>query len=145
MSTRSTIAIELADGSVKQVYCHSDGYLSYNGRVLFEHYSDPTKLERLIDLGDISMLGVEIGEKINFNDRLTYTDNCQATQCRIYGRDRGETGIETKTFWGFGMYEMTHDRQQYAYILRNNGTWYVAIGQGVFIELAGALNAEAAA
>ena len=49
MSTRSTIAIELADGTVKQVYCHSDGYLSYNGRILFEHYSDPAKLEELIE------------------------------------------------------------------------------------------------
>jgi hypothetical protein len=145
MSTRSTIAIELADGTVKQVYCHSDGYLSYVGRVLFEHYSDPAKLERLIELGDLSMLGIVIGEKINFNDRLAYNENHQATQCRAYGRDRGETGIEARTFWNFAMYEMTHDREQYAYILRNNGTWYAAIGQGVFIELAGALNAEAAA
>jgi hypothetical protein len=145
VSTRSTIAIELADGTVKQVYCHSDGYLSYNGRVLFEHYSDPAKAEQLINLGDLSMLGIVIGEKIDFNHRLAYNENHQATQCRAYGRDRGETGTEARTFWNFAMYEMTHDREQYAYILRNNGQWYVAIGECVFIELAGALNLEAAA
>lgn len=145
MSTRSTIAIELADGTVKQVYCHSDGYLSYNGQVLFEHYSDPAKLAELIALGDISMLGIEIGQKINFNDRLTYNKDNRATQCRAYGRDRGETGIDARSFWNFEMYRMTHDREQYAYILRNDGKWYVAIGQGVFIELAGALNAEVTA
>lgn len=142
MSTRSTIAIELADGTVKQIYAHSDGYLSYNGRLLFEHYSDPAKLAELIALGDISMMGVEIGQKISFDDRLTYNDQYQATQCRAYGRDRGETGIDARSFWNFEMYRMTHDREQYAYILRNDGKWYVAIGQGVFVELAGALNAE---
>lgn len=145
MSTHSTIAIELADGTVKQIYCHSDGYLAYNGRVLFEHYSDPAKVEQLINLGDLSMLGIVIGQKINFNDRLAYNEVNQATQCRAYGRDRGETDTEAQTFWNFGMYEMTHQREQYAYILRNNGTWYVAIGEGGFIELAGALNVEAAA
>ena len=144
LSTRSTIAIELADGTVKQVYCHSDGYLSYNGRILFEHYSDPAKLEELINLGDISVMGLEIGVKIDFNNRLTFTENNQATQCRIYGRDRGESGDDARLFWNFGMYEMTHYREEYSYILRNNGTWYVAIGEGGFIELAGALNVEAA-
>lgn len=145
MSTRSTIALELADGTVKQIYCHSDGYLSYNGRILFEHYSDPAKVAELIALGDISVMGLEIGVKIDFNNRLTFTDNNQATQCRAYGRDRGETGIDARSFWNFEMYRMTHDREQYAYILRNDGKWYVAIGEGVFIELAGALAAEVTA
>jgi len=55
MATRSTIALEFADGTVGQVYCHSDGYLSYNGQVLFQHYSDPFKLQELIDNGDVSL------------------------------------------------------------------------------------------
>ena len=32
MGTRSTIALEFADGTVGQVYCHWDGYLSKIGR-----------------------------------------------------------------------------------------------------------------
>ena len=142
MSTRSTIAIELADGTVKQIYAHSDGYLSYNGRLLFEHYSDPAKVAELMALGDISVMGVEIGHKINFNDRMSFTDNQQATQCRAYGRDRGETGIDANVFWNFEMYRMTHQREEYAYILRNDGKWFVAIGDGVFVDLSGALNVE---
>ena len=39
MSTRSSIAIKHGD-RIKSIYCHSDGYLEYNGRVLLEHYSD---------------------------------------------------------------------------------------------------------
>ena len=40
MATRSTIALEFADGTVQQVYCHWDGYLDYNGKLLAEHYTD---------------------------------------------------------------------------------------------------------
>ena len=41
MATRSTIALEFADGTVEQVYCHWDGYLAHNGLMLLEHYSNP--------------------------------------------------------------------------------------------------------
>lgn len=142
MSTRSTIALELADGTVKQIYCHSDGYLSYNGCMLLDHYSDPAKVGELMALGDISMLGIDIGEQINFNDRLSYK-NGQAIQCRAYGRDRGETGIDARYFWNFEMYSMTHQREEYAYILRNDGRWCVAIGEGVFVDLLGAMGQPA--
>jgi hypothetical protein len=54
MGTRSTIALEFADGTVEQVYCHWDGYLAHNGHILQNHYSNPFILRDLIDLGDIS-------------------------------------------------------------------------------------------
>lgn len=41
MSTRSTIAIENANGTIKKVYCHFDGYISHNGKILAEQYSNP--------------------------------------------------------------------------------------------------------
>lgn len=41
MSTRSTIAIENENGTIKKVYCHYDGYLSHVGKVLANQYSDP--------------------------------------------------------------------------------------------------------
>jgi hypothetical protein len=56
MGTRSTIALEFADGTVEQVYCHWDGYLEHNGQILLKHYSDPFKLRDLIDLGGFSSL-----------------------------------------------------------------------------------------
>ncbi len=37
MATRSTIALEFADGTVEQVYCHWDGYLDHNGALLRDH------------------------------------------------------------------------------------------------------------
>jgi hypothetical protein len=62
MGTRSTIAIEFADNSVSQVYCHWDGYLSNNGQILQTEYMDPFKVRELIDLGDFSSLRETVEE-----------------------------------------------------------------------------------
>ena len=119
MATRSTIALEYADGTIGQVYCHWDGYLSNNGKILFEHYQDPFKLRELIDLGDVSVLHANIGEKHDFNER--YEDGCT-----FYGRDRGETGVGAKNFRDFDHYLREHQWEEYEYILRKDGNWYVA-------------------
>ena len=67
MATRGTIALEFADGTVGMVYSHWDNYLSHNGKILLENYTDPFKLQKLIDLGDLSSLGPDIGEKHEFD------------------------------------------------------------------------------
>ena len=90
MATRSTIAMRLEDGSVRSVYCHFDGYPDGVGATLREHYTNTAKIEQLLDLGDLSVLDVEIGEKVDFNGR-------PEGQCLFYGRDRGETGINART------------------------------------------------
>jgi hypothetical protein len=133
MGTRSTIALEFADGTVGQVYCHWDGYLEHNGKILFENYSDPFKLRDLIDLGDLSSLDVKIGTKHGFDQRVV-------SECTFYGRDRGEEGTEARYFKDFADYKANHQREEYAYILRTDGQWYVAIGRGVYIKLASALD-----
>ena len=90
MATRSTIAMRLEDGSVRSVYCHFDGYPDGVGATLREHYTNAAKIEQLLDLGDLSVLDVEIGEKVDFNGR-------PEGQCLFYGRDRGETGINARS------------------------------------------------
>ena len=62
MATRSTIAIEFADGSVSQIYCHWDGYLDNNGKILQKHYMDPFKVRDLIDCGSVSSLRESVEE-----------------------------------------------------------------------------------
>ena len=44
MGTRSRIGIQLKDDSILSVYCHWDGYPSFNGRVLREFYNTPEKV-----------------------------------------------------------------------------------------------------
>ena len=63
MGTRSTIAIE-KDGKVKAMYCHWDGYLEYNGRMLFDYYNSEEKAEALVNNGYASSLQETI-EEIN--------------------------------------------------------------------------------
>lgn len=57
MSTHSTIAVKLTDGSVNLIYCHSDGYIESVGAKLLTHYNTYEKVLELILLGDISSLG----------------------------------------------------------------------------------------
>ena len=60
MSTRSHIGIRNEDGSPDVIYCHRDGYPSYNGTVLFYHYEEPEKIRELIALRDISSLAESV-------------------------------------------------------------------------------------
>ena len=61
MSTRSNIVYDTGN-SVTAVYCHHDGYLDHNGRILFEHYNSEDKVEALIELGDFTSLKPTIEE-----------------------------------------------------------------------------------
>ena len=131
MGPRSTIALEFADGTVEQVYCHWDGYLAHNGKILAEHYSNPFVLRDLIDLGDVSSLRPTIGTKHAFSQFDLPKEEVEAfvklteDMCTFYGRDRGETGADKKKFVDFKHYLVKHQYEEYEYILRKDGNWYV--------------------
>ena len=94
MATRSYIGVKNQyNGTVDYIYCHFDGYPSHNGRILAEHYTSLDKVKELLALGDLSILGAEIGEQQDFNNRETHNKNW----CLAYGRDRGEKGTGVKT------------------------------------------------
>lgn len=61
MSTRSTIGIRREDGSVTKIYCHWDGYIEWTGAILQKYYNTADKVEKLLALGNLSVLGPEIG------------------------------------------------------------------------------------
>lgn len=56
MSTPSFIGVLCKEGIIKFVYCHSDGYPSYLGKMLLEHYNTPELATALVDLGSLSMV-----------------------------------------------------------------------------------------
>lgn len=124
MATRSTIALEYADGQVDQVYCHWDGYLSNNGEILIKHYQDPFKVQQLMALGDLSSLRKDIGEKHDFDARYESGDSREDWTV-AYGRDRGEAGIDARRFKDYQDYVDNHQYEEYEYILRTDGNWYV--------------------
>ena len=131
MGTRSTIALEFADGTVGQVYCHWDGYIDHNGRILQEHYQDPFKLRELIDCGDLSSLRPNVGIQHPFSQFGTEIsgdeyESLYGDMCTFYGRDRNESGTGAKYFKDFADYEECHQYEEYEYILRRDGNWYVS-------------------
>lgn len=119
MATRGTIALEFADGTVGMVYSHWDNYLDHNGKILFQHYSDPFKLRDLIDLGDLSSLAANVGTKHDFDARVE-------GECTFYGRDRGEDDTEAQYFTSYQDYLGNFQAEEYNYILRRDGKWYVS-------------------
>ena len=130
MGTRSTIALEFADGTVQQVYCHWDGYLEHNGKILFESYTDPFKLRDLIDLGDLSSLRPEIGEKHAFSQFELRAEEVAGYKIltenwtTFYGRDRGED-CPARKYKNTDEYFDCSQQEEYDYILRTDGVWYV--------------------
>lgn len=85
MGTRSDIIVQKSDGTWKRIYCHWDGYLSHNGKILFENYTSQKEVEALVENGDMSSLG----EKCSKPEGHTF-DNPVKGYCVYYGRDRGE-------------------------------------------------------
>ena len=153
MGTRSTIALEYADGTVEQVYCHWDGYLEHNGKILQEYYSNPFILRDLIDLGDISSLRPTVGTKHAFSrlevpmDGEAY-DKLYGDMTTFYGRDRGETGTGAKKFASYEDYLLNHQYEEFEYILRSvhgQAVWFVADHSEDFKPLLLALIDEAEA
>ena len=84
--------------TITSIYCHSDGYLGGVGAILSDYYGEEADVRALLAAGDLSELGVVVGDKIGFDARewrpsprgTGWVDH--AVQCVAYGRDRGETG-----------------------------------------------------
>lgn len=121
MGTRSRIGVMHGD-NCKSVYCHWDGYLDFNGKLLMEHY-DSSKANHLVALGDLSSLRPEVF----IPEGVEHSFNSPAENITVfYGRDRGETGTEWKTDASFEEFLERADScgAEYYYIMRD-GEWYV--------------------
>lgn len=110
MATRSTIALEFADGTVHQVYCNFDGYLAHNGQILSQNYMDPFVVCELIDLGDFSSL----------------RESVEGTREGAYA-ERGED-CSARRYMDVTEYFAECQQEEYDYILRQVdgvATWFV--------------------
>lgn len=91
MSTHAFIAAQQPNGTVRAIYLHSDGYVQHAGQTLVRHYMDPAKINALLDLGDLSILGRELGEKHDFNVPPIGV-------CNAYMRDREEFDFDARIY-----------------------------------------------
>jgi len=121
MATRSLIGLQ-CDDHIKYVYCHWDGYPSHNGQILSDHYRDRAKVEKLISLGDLSVLQPEIGESNDFD-----IDNRIEGVCLFYGRDRGEQDTDYRTCNDSNQFIEVGNNLYTDYVyLFQNGNWLVS-------------------
>ncbi|CAB5214927.1 hypothetical protein UFOVP190_323 [uncultured Caudovirales phage] len=137
MATRSCIGIKHGD-VIKAIYCHFDGYIGYTGYALHTYYQSSPKVNKLISLGDLRMLGAEIGEEHDGHARDEYLKDNIASQCNFYSRDLGEP--ETETTWG-----TFHSDAEFIahfdpagveyYYLYDHGVWYAKSYRGEFQPL----------
>lgn len=126
MSTRSYIVIEKKRESGEKfyegVYCHSDGYPSHNGQILFDYYKDRAKVEKLISMGDLSFLDVRIDPTEGSGHNFEYSEREKGV-CVFYNRDRGETDVDAKEVT---LEELAGDIFiEYTYIYTLNDEWKV--------------------
>ena len=98
--------------------------------ILFDNYQDPDKIDALLNLGDISVLGFEIGEKHDF-------DNPPKNVVNAYGRDRGETDIEASVDENLDefMKNIQDYGEPYTYLYDETGEWVVFKDDSKFISL----------
>jgi hypothetical protein len=87
MSTRSDIIVHCTDDKWRRIYCHWDGYLEHNGRILFDSYTDRVQATVLIMPGDLSSLHAKCSKP----PRGHTFEKPKKGYCVYYGRDRGET------------------------------------------------------
>lgn len=139
MGTRSRIAVMHGD-ICKSVYCHWDGYLENNGRILQEHYNS-AKANNLVALGDMSSLRAEIGEKHAFSRLETPMDDeaydkLYGNMTTFYGRDRGEDNVSWKVAHTFDEFlEQVHNCGAEFYYVMKDEVWYA----GAVYETAGVI------
>ena len=104
MATRSVIGITDRSGDGQLIFCFFNGYPHGVGLTLLQHWQDESKVRELMALGELSILGPEIGRPVDFSSfhgGLFGVDTAHpeyGNQCLAYGRDRGEKDVDAKSF-----------------------------------------------
>lgn len=121
MSTRSLIAKKIGEDRYLTIYCHSDGYLTYNGALLLDHYNTPEQVDKLLALGDISYLAERLEPDSSLPHSFDY-DERQEGVTLAYGRDRGEKGTEAREATLADL-DNESNWTEYVYIFDENDEW----------------------
>ena len=124
MSTNSNIAIKLESGKIRSVYCHWDGYIQHNGKILNTYYNSVDKVIELINNGTISILAPNIGNKHDFD-----LNQCEVSfedrVCTFYHRDRNKSWENNKPNEYNNEYNWLADAaQEYNYLFKDN-EWFL--------------------
>lgn len=147
MGTRSDIIVECGDDKFRRIYCHWDGYLGHNGKILFDHYTTQEKVEALVALGDLSSLKADIGVKHPFEappsgPKRDVFEKKYGNMCTAYGRDRKEKMTEIVGDTLQAVWPAEDTWTEFTYVWRKEGKWFVCsadAGTQALVDLGDAL------
>ena len=95
MSTSCVIGFKVHE-KVESIYVHWDGHprgKNSVGQILKTKYTEPTKIAKLMELGDLSVLGYEpIEDATGWDPKIGYTDS-EPIKCLAY-RTRGDANVD---------------------------------------------------
>ena len=123
MSTNSTIAVLNPNGTVSQIYCHYDGYVSYNGQMLVDHYNNQELAEKLVFFGNLSSLFENIEPDLE-SEQIHNFSLPQKNVNVYYDRDRGEDDQGPEIFRSLELFKSDMANQGYNYFWDGN-EWLV--------------------
>lgn len=169
MSTRSCIAMTKPANNdttqITSIYCHHDGYPQCVGQMLYDHYNNPERVDKLLSLGDLSSLHPCISpeeSEIPNHARLASmlaslagTSTCWKTLpphsfdtpypdvTIAYGRDRGEHDVDAQTSFVSASHVLENAAHTLFYLyddivwayLYHEGTWFASHGGTPFTPL----------
>ena len=117
MATRSTISLELEDKKVKTIFCFLDGYVKDGvGEILVKHYNTEEKIQKLLSLGDLSILSERLAP--NEGEQHSYDKPIKGVTV-AYKRDREETDVDSVVYPNFKKAQ----KEEFNYLFRD-GKWY---------------------
>jgi hypothetical protein len=113
MGTRSTIAIQEKDLSIRAIYCHWDGYPDGVGATLANLYNTKKQAEELINLGGFSALH----------------DTLEETKAGAYGseHDKPRTFMNVQDWL-----KNFNSGEEYFYLYREGIGWKYSEGESFF-------------
>lgn len=118
MATRALIG-KIQGDKVRYIYNQNDGYIEHLGKTLLKFYIDESKLDKLLDLGDINYLHSSLRKTSNDYVRL-YTSYDKSTGKRS---DKAKLAVECELMDFIGN---RVGGEGYFY-LWDNGIWWVCL------------------
>ena len=131
MSTHSTIWLKNNDNTFTGIYCHNDGYIENNGKILLMYYNDLFSVKSLIDLGSLSSLQKYLSTTLNHS-----FDNPAKDVTIAYHRDRGEDFCQYKNI---DIKDLPKYYEEYNYLFIDGEWQYIKSDETNFKKLKDAI------
>ncbi len=128
MGTKCLIGCINVHKGVKCISCHYDGYVDGVGLVLNDYYQNLRKIKRLLDLGNISVLGKDLYAKKGL--KHSYMHPVRGVTI-AYRRDRGDYHSQAKRLNSLEDFFDYYRKAGYGYAYLYDEilcTWFCLIG-----------------